>query len=156
MSRSPISSERLIRLQCGEYGIGEVAWRGMNMLVIDFDSTHLVEEDRAAHDSVVQGSAGMSHMADEPTAASEGNGSSGGRRPALVSRLPQDAVASSSFPSTASSVATDGTSSAAMDASMTQVTRDAVLELLRRMTDERLRRKHGDVHITDHMGRRPR
>ncbi|TPF78262.1 MULTISPECIES: hypothetical protein [unclassified Bifidobacterium] len=110
---------RLDRLMCGEREVSSIEWRGTNMLIIDYVD-NLREVASASGETVTEDiSAGSSN---------------GGRRISVTSLATTEPL-----PNTTESQAT---SQPNQDAA--PLTREMVLESLRRRTDERLQRKQSE------------
>ncbi|MBT1170686.1 hypothetical protein [Bifidobacterium sp. SO4] len=131
-----VSPPLFSRILCGEHGVGSVEWHGMHMLVITYgQDTEADGPDEAR----------VSSTADDEAERAV----SGGRRPEPLENVadvrspapPTDQVSSATVLSEPFSTADSA-----------QLTRDDVLDSLRRLTASRLR----DRHVAGREGRGPR
>ncbi|KFI50774.1 MULTISPECIES: hypothetical protein [Bifidobacterium] len=117
---------RLDRLMCGEHEASSIEWHGTNMLVIDCVDNSV--------DNSVDNLCGVASASGETMTENTGAGSSNGGR-----RISVTPLAAELLPNATESQAT---SQPNQDAA--SLTREMVLESLRRRTNERLQRKQSE------------
>lgn len=119
----PMMLTRLDRLMCGEREVSSIEWRGTNMLIIDY-----VDNSVDNFREIASGTGG--------TAAEDiGAGSSNGGRRISVTPL----AVTEPLPNT-----TESQAASQPNRDAAPLTREMVLESLRRRTNERLQRKQSE------------